>query len=778
MSYARQAVTRLTLDMGLPDVQKSISVTRGDTNRRLEVTLIDKGSPFALPPDWTAALTGVLPGGDELYESCEVADGRIIFDFVAAPAVSSEEGVFGVSFDVFDEGGEVVASPKLWVHVTAGARRLRDPDTVDRLTSLQEFIGQIKRVNDELAAHTEQIHDAEEALGTHGERLSGLEDGVNLLGEQLAPVLAKYDHLQINRLEIGADVWNADGAATLHYIGKIGGYDENENTKAFAALLVPMDADTVSEAVAVGLEVANTIATAGSIFATMVVKRKPAKDMRFAAVCFTLDNETGETFKASCAIVGVGGGGGGESTGGVDETAVRSIITATLGNVANVRQYSADNPPPYPVTSVNSKTGAVRLTAGDVGADSVGSAETAAERVAERVAEDLRSYYTKTEVNDLVSAIPKFSIEAVDSLPTSGMSSTTVYLVKDKTSSGDLYTEYIYVGGAWEELGRQTVNLSGYVTSAKLTEILGYYVTKTSLSTAINTALAQAKESGEFDGEDGKSAYAYAQDGGYAGTEEEFGEKLAVDTTPFVITVTGNVVSGYTVDKTTAEINAAYSANRPMLCNIDGGYSSLPLTRVSGDTPLIRTFSFMGIDGESYTKVNITQQVSGVIKVTVNLGKYSSGTLKPLTINGTTYDGSYEVNIITGGMLPFQLTMDESTGEWTSELDFETISYVVANRMYPVCIIDGVIAPLLGYDESGIGFALTLALGDAFVSYIINIDSSDSVSVDMVDTTSLPNPHALAIGGTTYDGSEAVDITDTINGMIDAKLGVIENGSY
>lgn len=39
-----------------------------------------------------------------------------------------------------------------------------------------------------------------------------------------------------------------------------------------------------------------------------------------------------------------------------------------LGNVDNVKQYSTSNPPPYPVTSVNSRTGAVSLTASDVGA--------------------------------------------------------------------------------------------------------------------------------------------------------------------------------------------------------------------------------------------------------------------------------------------------------------------------------------------------------------------------------------------------------------------------
>lgn len=34
-----------------------------------------------------------------------------------------------------------------------------------------------------------------------------------------------------------------------------------------------------------------------------------------------------------------------------------------LGNVDNVKQYSANNPPPYPVTSVNGQTGAVTLNA-------------------------------------------------------------------------------------------------------------------------------------------------------------------------------------------------------------------------------------------------------------------------------------------------------------------------------------------------------------------------------------------------------------------------------
>ena len=51
-----------------------------------------------------------------------------------------------------------------------------------------------------------------------------------------------------------------------------------------------------------------------------------------------------------------------------------------LGNVDNVKQYSASNPPPYPVTSVNGKTGAVSLTASDIGAATTSDIHTALNR--------------------------------------------------------------------------------------------------------------------------------------------------------------------------------------------------------------------------------------------------------------------------------------------------------------------------------------------------------------------------------------------------------------
>ena len=63
-------------------------------------------------------------------------------------------------------------------------------------------------------------------------------------------------------------------------------------------------------------------------------------------------------------IKGPPGSGGGDvqSVNGKTGAVVLTSVDVGLGNVDNVRQYSANNPPPYPVTSVDGQTGAVVLS--------------------------------------------------------------------------------------------------------------------------------------------------------------------------------------------------------------------------------------------------------------------------------------------------------------------------------------------------------------------------------------------------------------------------------
>ena len=88
-----------------------------------------------------------------------------------------------------------------------------------------------------------------------------------------------------------------------------------------------------------------------------------------------VDSVNGKTGDVTLTAVDVGAVPVGEGgIIGVSSVNGRSgIVTLTsedvgLGNLDNERQYSASNPPPYPVASVNGKVGAVNLTANDIGA--------------------------------------------------------------------------------------------------------------------------------------------------------------------------------------------------------------------------------------------------------------------------------------------------------------------------------------------------------------------------------------------------------------------------
>ena len=80
--------------------------------------------------------------------------------------------------------------------------------------------------------------------------------------------------------------------------------------------------------------------------------------------------------------------------------------------------------------------------------------------------------YTKTEVDNAISAISTLDIQVVQTLPTQDISSTTIYLVPKSTSAtNNSYDEYIYTNNAWEKIGSTDVDLSNYWNSTNLVAI-------------------------------------------------------------------------------------------------------------------------------------------------------------------------------------------------------------------------------------------------------------------------------------------------------------------
>lgn len=176
-----------------------------------------------------------------------------------------------------------------------------------------------------------------------------------------------------------------------------------------------------------------------------------------------------------------------------------------------------------------------------------------------------------------------------------------------------------------------------------------------------------------------KSAYQYAQDGGYTGTETEFSEKLASGA--LIVHVTG-VDDNLSADKTYVDIRDAILAGTTVL--VDRGELYLPLVSINTEYPFLVFGTTICVNDDTgkmvyASLIEITQNdevkdISALVDipttlpnpnaitftgavtgtydgseaVTINIPEGSAGNMKKLTFTGAVtgeYDGTTDVNI-------------------------------------------------------------------------------------------------------------------------------------
>ena len=177
-------------------------------------------------------------------------------------------------------------------------------------------------------------------------------------------------------------------------------------------------------------------------------------------------------------------------------------------------------------------------------------------------------------------------------------------------------------------------------------------------------------------GAGGKSAYSYAQDGGYIGTEAEFAAKLAaesIDKALFVVNITTTDGVTYSADKTYNEIVQAYNEEKYSIVAYAMGAYILPILAIASFGA-----AFGGVIDGTNLSFTITDN-NEVQIVTIPLATEDSKLPNPypLTFTGAvnkTYDGSSAKTIeipsggdeviiassTAGSTKKFKITVDDS----------------------------------------------------------------------------------------------------------------------
>ena len=205
----------------------------------------------------------------------------------------------------------------------------------------------------------------------------------------------------------------------------------------------------------------------------------------------------------------------------------------------------------------------------------------------------------------------------VTELPTTDIKTNKIYLVKDSTTEGDLYQEYLYIDGKWEKVGthKQEVDLTDYVRKEDaVTEVAaGHSNGKSQISYFVNgqeNVIDLMKATTEFDGVmsaadkqklDGLSNYTLPIASATALGGIKLGSGLSV-TNDGTVSVSADVVAG-AVQWNSIE-------NKPNVAILGNGDADG--TNANSGRILFQTeqnndgYVLIGHDGESYS-INITQ---------------------------------------------------------------------------------------------------------------------------------------------------------------------------
>lgn len=185
-----KVVTRLDMDVSIPDVQKGVSIAKDENARRWIFSLTNGGEPFEVPPNWVAILTGTKPDGNHIYNGTVIDGGKIIYDFSSEDEqLNTAVGSFPVQLEIYSNVGELVFSPKLWVTVFPNVSAIQAAQSTSEFKAVSRFVADINDVN----ARMEQ---AEDTLDDVGERMTTAETDIQRMNTALNGKATKSNTLK------------------------------------------------------------------------------------------------------------------------------------------------------------------------------------------------------------------------------------------------------------------------------------------------------------------------------------------------------------------------------------------------------------------------------------------------------------------------------------------------------------------------------------------------------------------------------------------------------
>ena len=255
--------------------------------------------------------------------------------------------------------------------------------------------------------------------------------------------------------------------------------------------------------------------------------------------------------------------------------------------------------------------------------------------------------YTQTEVNNLISQLTSLSIDIVEELPTTDISTTTIYLIN--VSGTNNYNQWMYINNAWANLGSTSVDLTKYYTKGQTDTLLDSKVDKVigkGLSTNdFTNAYKSVLDSYTVDSTLDSSSTNPIQNG----TVTDALNTKQPKTLSSPITIGG--VTSATVESALGNLNSLCDTKLPIV-------TSLPLTPSNQETVLYVGTSSGGLKSGGIYQYQVSEWVL------ISYAEIADKTVNDITLNipSVTENGQYVIPL--GNILEPTSTEGDSPYNW------------------------------------------------------------------------------------------------------------------
>ena len=153
------SITRISLDIHSTSSKDTVNAKRGDTARKIIISLVDGGIPYIISDDCHAVFTAKKPDGNVVYNDCTIENNTIIYKFTEQTV--AVEGRVNSEIKLYGADDKLITSPKFTIAVFGTVY-----DEGDEIESSDEFNALTRLVSEAMEATENANKAAEKAAHT------------------------------------------------------------------------------------------------------------------------------------------------------------------------------------------------------------------------------------------------------------------------------------------------------------------------------------------------------------------------------------------------------------------------------------------------------------------------------------------------------------------------------------------------------------------------------------------------------------------------------------